>query len=427
MKTIQTAGIVAEYNPFHNGHAYMIQQVKNAGYDAVVCVMSGSYVQRAEPALLPPQVRARAAVASGADLVLRLPLPWAVASAEQFAQGAVGLLGALGCVDALAFGAETANIQAIRQVAELLQAPAFTSVLKTQLALGLPFAAARERAVEAVLPNAAGILAAPNNLLGVEYYKAIRYFLPVALQAVAQQQPGASLQSEYALQRAKAWQVLPIARQGTAHDAATPAQGGFASASWLRSQFAQSNCAAWQGYVPAKAMPYYTQAFAAGQGIDFSRWELAMLARLRGMPKAAYTRYENAHGNEGLDARLYNAAQQATSLQGLYSRAKSKRFAHSRVRRLALAAALHLPAQLPHIPPYAHVLAASKTGLQLLQVAKNTAVVPVATSLARLAKTSLIAGQLVQAEAAAEALYALCLQIPAAGGYSFTTPPYIEK
>lgn len=115
------AGIIAEYNPFHNGHLYQIEQTKRAGATHIVAVMSGSFVQRGEPALFSKWDRAAAALESGADLILELPVPYAMSSAERFGFGGVFLLHALGCVDMLSFGSESGNLNDLQQAARSLQ------------------------------------------------------------------------------------------------------------------------------------------------------------------------------------------------------------------------------------------------------------------------------------------------------------------
>ena len=170
---MRTAGIIAEYNPFHNGHAHQISRVRALGFDAVVCVMSPGVVQRGSLALMPAQVRAEAALSCGADVVLCLPAPYAAASAEAFAAAGVRALSALGCVQALCYGAETPDAAAHMRAAKALLGPAFAGHLREGLAGGLPFAAARQRAAQAVCGEAGGLLASPNDILGVEYCKAI--------------------------------------------------------------------------------------------------------------------------------------------------------------------------------------------------------------------------------------------------------------
>ncbi len=180
----KTVGIECEYNPFHLGHAWMIEKLRAEGADCVLCVMSGPFVQRAEAAMFQTFLRARAAVLGGADLVFRLPLSWAIASAEGFAYGAVGLLSALGCVDEVAFGAETADTNPLCQVAALLESEAFRDSLQGKLSGGESFAAARAKAAEALMPGAKDLLSTPNNILGVEYCKALhRGFPSLALPA----------------------------------------------------------------------------------------------------------------------------------------------------------------------------------------------------------------------------------------------------
>lgn len=168
---VQTAGIIIEYNPMHSGHLYLLEQVRaRLGADtAVICAMSGNFVQRGDFALLRKHQRARAAVESGVDLVLEIPLPWAAAPAERFADGGVQVLQATGLVDCLAFGSECGDAAALRQVAGALMSREFPALLRRELTAGDSFAAARQRAVSALLgPETGNLLASPNNILGVE-------------------------------------------------------------------------------------------------------------------------------------------------------------------------------------------------------------------------------------------------------------------
>lgn len=168
-------GIVAEYNPFHNGHARLIEQTRAqlGAVCPVVCVMSGDFVQRGSPAVYSKFARAEAAVRCGADLVLELPLPWSLSSAEGFARGAVGLLGSLGVVTHLSFGSECGELDPLQRVAEALLDPLLGEDLRAELRSGIPFAAARQQAVARRVGALAELLQAPNNILAVEYLKAI--------------------------------------------------------------------------------------------------------------------------------------------------------------------------------------------------------------------------------------------------------------
>lgn len=195
-------GIVAEYNPFHNGHLYHIKQAKEqTAADFLVVVMSGDFVQRGAPAILCKEERAGMALEAGADLVLELPVCYATASAELFAGGAVFLLHSLGCVNYLCFGSECGNISQLSAAASILlnEGVLFQSVLQHNLKHGATYAAAMEQALKAAMeesfsdPEHPGesasfqtVTASPNNLLGIEYIKALRRFhskiIPVTIQ-----------------------------------------------------------------------------------------------------------------------------------------------------------------------------------------------------------------------------------------------------
>ena len=207
------AGIVAAYNPFHNGHALHIEKTRepHGGCEAthVVAVMSGSFVQRGEPAILSKFDRARAALAGGADLVIELPVPFSLASAEGFARGAVSLLNALGCVDFLSFGSESGNLKSLQKAIKAMETERFASLLKYQLSLGISFAEAQQKAVAEIAgETTAFLLSTPNNTLGIEYLKAL-------------QQTRSNIKP------------FTVERPGSPHDGMTPI-GHLASASYLR-------------------------------------------------------------------------------------------------------------------------------------------------------------------------------------------------
>ena len=215
---MRTAGIISEYNPFHRGHAWQLGELRRrlGAETAVVCAMSGSFVQRGDFAVMRTHARAEAAVRGGADLVLELPLPWAIASAEGFAAGGVGVLAATGAVDTLVFGSECGDTETLKAVAAALESESFAAYLRQGLQEGVSFAAAREAAARKLLGEKAAVLAQPNDILGVEYCKAI------ARQAAA---------------------LMPLAlpRRGVGHDGG--AAEGFASASHIRELLINGACA----------------------------------------------------------------------------------------------------------------------------------------------------------------------------------------
>ena len=169
-------GVIAEYNPFHNGHAYQIEKIKKELHaDFVIAAMSGDFVQRGAPAIIDKYARAKMALLGGADLVLELPVLFATSSAENFAMAGVTLFDRLGCVDGICFGAETDDLSALSSLAAVLaeEPKAYQEKLFSALKAGLSYPAARSRALGEFVPDAHHLLASPNNILAVEYLKAI--------------------------------------------------------------------------------------------------------------------------------------------------------------------------------------------------------------------------------------------------------------
>lgn len=176
---MKVVGLITEYNPFHKGHQYHIEQaLRLTGADAALVVMSGNYVQRGAPALLPKHLRAEAALRGGASVVIELPVCYAVGSAEYFAYGAVSLLTQLGCVDSICFGAETTDLPALEAIAQVLteEPPAYRQLLQAALRSGLSFPQARQQALSAYFDDTtlSSFLEQPNHILGIEYLKALR-------------------------------------------------------------------------------------------------------------------------------------------------------------------------------------------------------------------------------------------------------------
>ena len=382
------AGIIAEYDPFHNGHAWQLAAARAHGAKYVAVALSCGLTQRGALPLLPESVRVAAALASGADLVFALPAPYACAGAEAFAQAGVALLSAAGC-DGLVFGAETPAPALLTQTAQLLLTQDYRTALRAALANGArSFAAARQAAVQSLCPDsgAAALLDKPNNNLAVEYCKAI-------------------------LSQGAALTPVPLGRQGADHGQALGSGGGpYASASALRRLWTASGPEALTDYLPPSALPFYRQAHAQGMDTDFAAAHLAQLALLRARTTGPDC-FAGVRGvSEGLDRRLYAAVQQAVSWEGLVDAMTTVRYPRARMRRLALDAALNYQADaLPALPPYLHLLGARREALPLL---KNAAL-PVGHSLAKLARHDPACAKVADAQRSADALGTLCRRTPA--------------
>ena len=373
-------GIVAEYNPFHNGHARLIEQTR-AQLDAacpVVCVMSGDFVQRGSPAVYSKFARAEAAVRSGADLVLELPLPWSLSSAEGFARGAVGLLGSLGIVTHLSFGSECGEIDPLQRVAQVLLDPLLGEDLRAELRSGIPFAAARQQAVARRVGALAELLQAPNNILAVEYLKAI-YDQRLELHP------------------------LTVLRTGAQHDRF--AEGNIRSASELRMRIGAGEDVS--AFLPRSAAEICTREKMLGRGpVLPEALESALLSRLRMLPQAVYNALPGA--TEGLGNSLYRAAHEEPTLDGVLAAAKSKRYALARLRRMTMCAALGVTAGMDGgTPPYARVLAIGAQGRELLRAIDARTAVPVITKSAAGRNLPGSAGEIFALTADAHDLYVL--------------------
>ena len=174
---MKTVGLITEYNPFHNGHAYHIEKAKMlTGADRVIVVMSGDFVQRGAPAVMPKHLRTESALLSGASLIIELPVCFATGSAEYFAQGSISLLNQLGCIDSICFGSECGDLHLLKEIAQILadEPIEYQTALKQALKEGASFPAARQEALNIYSDKYSEILASPNNILGIEYLKALR-------------------------------------------------------------------------------------------------------------------------------------------------------------------------------------------------------------------------------------------------------------
>ena len=399
---MKTVGVIAEYNPFHTGHAWQLAQLRRrlGGDTAIVCAMSGNFVQRGDFAIVRKHARAEAAVRGGADLVLELPLPWATASAETFARGGVGVLAGTGVVETLAFGSECADAMRLARVADCLLAEDFAAALRQELAGGDSFAAARMRAAERFCGADAAVLGNPNDILGVEYCKALRQW-------------GGGIEP------------LALPRVGAAHDGA--GADGFASASGLRARLLRGEDAG--AYLTGDMLWLYESERAAGRApVRMGTAERAVLSKLRAMREEDFAAYDG--GGEGLYRRFYDASRTAVSVEGLLRAVKTKRYAHARLRRMLLAAYLGIrSSERMGKVPYLRVLAMNDTGKRLLREMRERATLPVLVRPAGVRKLSADARRLMEMEARATDLYALAYPDLAqgAGGSEWRTDPVIVE
>ena len=388
-------GIVCEYNPFHNGHLYQINEARKAGADAIVCVMSGNFVQRGDFAIMQKRARAEAAVKCGADVVIELPLPYAVSSAELFAFGAVSIFEKLGIVTSISFGAECDNLSELSNLSDILVSGELDAEILEEYSKGISYASARENAIKNKYPHLAELLREPNNILAIEYLKALSRL-------------GSKITP------------IPVKRFAVQHDEVSPS-GNFASASYIRERIHSKKEAS--AFLPDAVFKIYKEECRNGHApMNINNASSAILSSLKRLSAEDFKKYSDV--TEGLHNRLYDAVQKSSILEEAITNAKTKRYAHSRIRRIFLNAFLDIDASLAHSAvPYARVLAFSENGRMILKTAKKTSKIPIITKPAAIKFESKEAQDLLALERRADDIYSLFMDMPIDQGSTLMSSP----
>ncbi len=353
---MKLAAIICEYNPFHNGHQFHIAETRRTtGADGIVAIMSGNFVQRGDVAVFDKTARAKAAVLGGADLVIELPCVYSSASAEFFALNAIKILNALGNIDFLSFGAENAQVSELMKIARLFadESQGLSEGIKKHLGDGLSFPLARSKAVEEILgEDCKDLLASPNNILGIEYCKAL-------------------------IRTNSTICPCPVLRYGAQHDSLI-AMGNIASATHIRDLVFGGEKPTLQKFVPSSAFDIFKDAKIHSLKV----LERAILAHIVKMPAMELECVPDV--TEGLENRIKAAALETRTLDGLIDRVKTKRYTHSRIRRIVLSAFLGITKEMRlSNPQYIHILAHNETGQKIIANAKKTAVLPIVRNTAQ--------------------------------------------
>jgi len=378
---MKVIGIIAEYNPFHNGHLYHLNEARKAtGASHVIAVLSGNFVQRGEPAIVDKNARTKMALAAGIDVVIELPHMYAMSSAGYFASGAVSLLDSLGVVDGIAFGTE-ANLADIETVARILrdEPQTFKDSIKAELARGVSYPNARARALGEVIADFPKLIEGPNNILGIEYINAI-----------------ARIGSKMSV---------------TTVERTVPHIGGragrFASASEIRKSLLAGNFEEGIAFMPDFAVEILKQAGAFHRLNNFSD---AFQYKIRSS-EASELR-EIAEISEGLENRIISLSREYANLDDIITQVKTKRYTLSKIKRCFLNILLDVrkdvfvPAQ-KNGPSYARVLGFRKESQALLgQIAEHSRI-PLVSNLKHLGKFDEHTQKLVEAELRATDIYAL--------------------
>ena len=389
---MKISGIIAEYNPFHSGHKYMIDKVRQ-NTDAIIAVMSGSFVQRGDTAVFDKWTRAKAALLNGVDLVVELPAVFASATAERFCSGAVDLISSLGCVDELCFGSECGDIKTLSAAADALLAEdaETSSKLKEYLALGCGFPAAREKAYEGIIP--AGLLSQSNNILAIEYIKALK-----------------KLNSSV--------KPTTLQRNGDSYNSAN-ITSKLASATALRTLiFSKSD---YSDYIPDNLYDLYKGAAL----YSVSNLDNAILYTLRSADEKYLS--EIADVSEGLENRLKQAAKSACGFSDIVEIVSSKRYPRTKIMRITVSVLLGIKKELLYQKnSYIRVLGFNDTGRTLLKKIKSSSELPIIIKTADWNGDSI----LFEKDILATDIAALCAfdNAKKTGGRDYTIPPvYIRS
>lgn len=407
---MKTTGIIAEYNPFHKGHAYHLQSARNiTDADAVVIVLSGNFTQRGEPAAFDKWQRTRWALEAGADLILELPAVYAMSSAEGFAAGAVAILHRLGVVGGFCFGSETEDIALLERIAALLleEPQALKEHMRILLSQGHTLARARAMAAVHILddPNAEKVLTSPNAILGIEYLK-------------ANQRLQSSMRPYIVRRRSAGYH-----QSGLNHE--------MPSASAIRKRLFERGIGDMQlvdalpPHVYASMRQVIREGFSPVRLEDFSQMILYSLRRLGKDGIASL-----GEVGEGLENRIYRAAGQARSVEGLIQAVKTKRYTRTRLQRILLYALLDIgqdtltALRVSSTPVYARILGFSRTGSDLLGAVARSGSIDIISKAADYTPLDPLLNKLFSIDVLCSDLYAAIQTGPAfsAWGRDFTEP-----
>ena len=382
---MKISGIICEYNPFHNGHLYHIRETRKNGATHIVAVMSGNFVQRGDAAIMDKLERARLAVRSGADLVIELPVQYCLSSAENFAKGAVYLLNSLGAVDELSFGSECGDTELLAKALETVEHTALTrsDEIRSIMEKGYTYPRALNSVINGSDPVIGEVISEPNNLLAIEYMRSLQGF-------------------------ASDMKPFTIKRVSAPHDSSVPS-GGYASASYIREKFAsEHSISAISEFTTPMWAEAISEARSRGETASLARLERVLLYKLRSTDAEEIAGINDV--GQGLEHRIYGA-RMSGSLDELLFTVKTKRYTMARIRRIMLSLLIGITKEgMKHLPPYGRILAFNERGKEILAKAKNTAKIPYASSIAKLARQGDEAERFAKLEIRASDVYGLALE-----------------
>ena len=397
---MKVTGIIAEYDPFHNGHSYHIKKAREmTGADAIVVVMSGHFTQRGMPAFFSRDARVRMAVDGGADLVIELPYIYACNSSHEFARGAAGILNGIGCVDALVFGAETDDMDTLGKAARAAAGTddRSSAYIKEEMKNGVSYPEALTRSVEKIYgAQTAAVLREPNNLLGIEYMKALRELGSGIKPFIVGRRSAAHGESLEMLHERKQEQRIA---SGTAVRKAVYA-GGARAAEMLVPDTSFSIISGYER----------SSGFSFAEYRDKIKKNMFELLKYRIITSDENELAEIYGVAEGLENRLKSCISGADDIDGLIDSVKSKRYTRARISRTLMHLLINLRTtdfETLRETYCARVLGFSPTGGKLLRLMSESSAIPVFSNLSRLDKRSPEAARVLKYDMRASDVYAM--------------------
>lgn len=348
---MKISSVICEYNPFHNGHKLMLEDMRKNGATHIVACMSGNFTQRGDFAVFSKWQRTKTALLNGADLVVELPVSFSCANAERFALGGVYILNALGCADEICFGSECGDIELLKKACNAVTDSGISDSIKKYSSCGITFAAAREKAVCDIYgKEISDILSQPNNILALEYLKALKKTESTIIPTT-------------------------VARAGANHDS-TETSDNIASASFIRQLIYERN-SEYLKYIPENTFDTVNTALSSLPECQrLKKLENAVLYRLRTMDKDDFAGLPDI--SEGLENRLMSAVKNSLSYDEIMQETKCKRYTLARIRRCILNAFLGITKQnSPELPPYIRVLGFNEKGREILRIMRKSAALPI--------------------------------------------------
>ncbi len=347
--------IISEFNPFHKGHQYLIEQCRKHGATHITAVMSGNFVQRGDVAIVSKHSRVKMALKGGVDLVLELPLPYALSNAQNFARGGVQIADSMGCCDCLVFGSECGDTTILKQIADSMQNTKFHLFLKKEMQKGISYPNAVANTMKNFDSQYADILNMPNNVLAIEYIKALNEYhsiiIPVTFRRIGDDHNSSQIYSEVA------------------------------SASNIRNLILK-HCD-FRNFVPETSYDILRRCIRNGKIANMDNNMRAILYRLRNMSIEELSKITDIH--EGLEYKIKKAIQQSVTFDEIIKNAKSKRYTYAGLRRILISAFLGITHFFSNQGvPYLRILGFNANGTEILKQMKNKATLPIVTKITNL-------------------------------------------